>query len=307
MIKATIGLSLIASLLMLSGCGDNAAESRLKAQQALDKGNYTNAIATLEAKQNKSSEDKMLLASSYMGEAGFSLTDTVSIVSKSTDVTTDFYANFSKNVADAKDPQTLQNIQKAIAYYNSIGTTQSRANIADITIGDRDLYLGLAYLIKATVAVGYLGDVADLQSSQTIGSDMLASSCAIVNIYAPTSALPTGCTEVTRVPIDGYTRVDVLLDNGNGKVFSRLANAGATELLLTDYRAKTLTPIQVDGKDVSIKDVLVDTINDAFTLIERIAPDDVKSDIDKFKTDIGVDANGKISSQTISDYIAKNK
>ena len=58
---------------------------------------------------------------------------------------------------------------------------------------------------------------------------------------------------------------------------------------------------------MSIKDVLVDTINDAFTLIERIAPDDVKSDIDKFKTDIGVDANGKISSQTISDYIAKNK
>lgn len=312
MIKRMTILSLIGAILILSGCGNNEAESRLKAQQALDKGDYSTAINALESKSIKTSEDNMLLASSYMGKAGFSFTDTIGIVSKSAtsnSVDSDAFANFSKSVADSKDPATLQNIQKAISYYNAVSTTTSRANVSTVvsSIGDRDLYLGLAYLTKATVAVSYLGNVLELQNSQTVGSEMLASACAIVDIYASSSSLPTGCTKVSRVKSGNYTRLDIILDNGNGKIFSRLANLNATELLLTDYTAKTLVAIKIDSKDVSIKDVLVDTINNAFTLIEEIAPTDMRGDIRKFKNEIGVDFSGKVSSKTLSNYISNNK
>lgn len=310
--KKLVALSLVSVVLILSGCGNNEAESRLKAQQALDNGNYASAISTLESKTNKTVEDNMLLASSYMGKAGFSLTDTIAIVGKSVsanNVNTDDFANFSKSVADTKDPTTLQNLQSAIFYYNAVSVVTNKSNNGTSnsisTIGDRDLYLGLAYLTKATVAVSYLGDVAKLQSAQNIDNEMLASACAIVNIYVPSISLPNGCTSVLRSKSGNYTRVDVILDNGNGKVFSRLANANATELLLTDYSSKELTPIQIDAKDVSIKDVLVDTINNAFTLIEKIAPTDVKSDVRKFKNEIGTDLSGNVSSKTLADYISK--
>jgi len=314
MVNKMIGLSLACTILILSACGNNAAENELKAQQALDSGNYSAAISTLEAKKVKTQEDNMLLASSYMGKAGFSLTDTVNIVSKSVannNVSTDTFANFSNSVLNAKDPQTLQNIQKAITYYRAVSVVTSksynaRATTNKIVVGDRDLYLGLAYLTKATVALGYFGDVAKLKSSQTVGNEMLASACAIVNIYSPTSALPSACVSVSRVKIAGnYTKLNIILNNGNGKTFLRLANKDATEMLLSDYSSNPLTSIKIDSKDVTIKSVLIDTINNAFSLIESIAPIDMKSDINKFKTDIGIDSNGQVNPTTFSNYIAK--
>jgi len=67
-----------------------------------------------------------------------------------------------------------------------------------------------------------------------------------------------------------------------------------------------LTPVLVGGKSVTIKDALVDTINDGFDYIEKVAPEDVQKDIKKFKSELGVDGSGKVTSETLSKYIANN-
>ena len=306
MVKKILATSLVVAVLVLSGCGNSDAESRLKAQQALDEGDYSTAIASLESKTLKTDEDNMLLASSYMGKAGFSLSDTISIVGKNT--TTDAFASFSSNVSDGKNPGSLDDLQQAIFYYGSIaGATNkasSRASSNSVTaVGDRDLFLGLANLMKATVSLSYLGDVSKLKSDVAVDENLLASACAIVSVYSPSSTLPTGCVQVLKTPEGEYTKLSVILNGAGGKVFYRLANKAATEVILTDYDAKVLKALKVKAADVTITDVLVDTINNAFSLIEKIAPEDVKDDIVKFKNEIGL-VNGRVTAETLAKYIS---
>jgi hydrogenase maturation factor HypE len=100
--------------------------------------------------------------------------------------------------------------------------------------------------------------------------------------------------------------MSIILDNGNGVTYSRLADASHTQVILTDYNDSTLTPILVNNTSATIENVLVDTLNEAFDTLLSFAPTDVKDDITKFKTEIGVDTNGKVTTQTVSDYISKN-
>ena len=309
MIKNMITTSLLTATLLLSGCGESETESRLSVQQALDRGDFSSVISSLESKEVKTDEDNMVLASAYMGEAGFSFTDTINLLSASTaGESTDGFTNFAESVENIINEDTLNNLQSAIDYYNAIGINTNNAPayssdipVDDTTYGDRDLFLSFAYLSKASVVMSYLGGIQD----SDIQDELLASACAIVHIYAPSSNLPIGCVDVTNVAENNNTRLDIVLENGDGMTYYRLANAEATEMYLTNY-ITPLTPILINGDVVTIKDVLIDTINDAFDLILEVAPDDVQEDIIGFKNEIGVDpVTGKITSETVSNYLAQ--
>ena len=319
MVKQMITASALAAMLMFSGCGDGSAGSdRLKAQQDLDVGNFSSAIANLESKTDKTNEDNMLLASAYLGEAGFSFSDTIGIVAGSGSGETDSFTSFAQSVTDVKDENTLDNLSKAITYYKAIdsvsqapaykapklGTTNDVLN----SLGDTNLFLGLAYLTKATVVMSYLGDISKLQN-KIVDPELMASGCAIIHVYAPSTPLPTGCVSVANVPDGNYTRLDIILDNANGKTFHRLADKNLQHMVLSDYA--TNTPVLVDGIPLTVQDALVDTINNAFEFIISLAPDDVKNDIYSYKRDLlelgnNVDvSNTPITYKHIADYIAK--
>jgi hypothetical protein len=303
MVKKVISASLIGAMFLLNSCGDQEAVDRLEAQQSLDKGDYEAAIASLESKTNKTDEDKMVLASAYMGKSGFSFSNTLSIVANATSGNeNDTFASFAAEVEAGKNSDTLTNLQNALDYYVQVGLSgvsaapayKSAALASANDTGDKDLFLGLAYLIKSTVVISYLGNIDNLQNSGVIGNNLTASSCAITKVY--TNTLATGCSSVTSVVDGNYTRLEVILDNGDGITYKRLANLAGDQVLLSDYKdtSATPSPIKINGQDVTIENALVSTINYGFTNIVDAAPEDTKKDIYQFKRDI-------IGNQNLSD------
>jgi len=193
--------SLVAATLIFSGCGESTGSDRLAAQQALDKGDYAASIAALESKTNKSNEDYMILASAYMGKAGFSFTDTMSLLGDATATSSsNSFKAFSTSVNTTlqSNPDALTNLQKAIDNYTNAGGINAAPSYQaasfvpaqNNTIGDKDLFLGMAYLTQATAALSYLGDITTLQNG-TLSEEFVASACAITHVYA--STLVTGC------------------------------------------------------------------------------------------------------------------
>lgn len=303
MVKRIMGASLIGAMFIFSGCGDQEAVERLKAQQSLDKGDFSSAIASLESKANKTDEDNMVLASAYMGKAGFSFSETLNLVANAANANgDDAFASFAADVEAGKNPDTLTNLQKALDYYQQVGLTggsaapayKSAVRASANNTGDKDLFLGLAYLTKSTIVISYLGNIDDLQNNGDIGNNLTASSCAITKVYADT--LANGCSSVTSVVDGNYTRLEVVLDNGDGITYKRLANLAGDQVLLSDYKDTSVTPapIKIDGQDVTVENALVSTINYGFAKIVDAAPEDTKKDIYQFKRDI-------IGNQNLSD------
>jgi hypothetical protein len=133
MLKHIISVSAITAALMFSGCGDadTQGETRLNAQYAIDQGNYAAAIALLEAKAVKTDEDYLQLASAYMGQAGYSFTNLVSIINTSSnDVSGDAFKSFVQSTASNADAATLDSLNSAIAAYLSISTVTPAPSLA---------------------------------------------------------------------------------------------------------------------------------------------------------------------------------
>ncbi|QSZ42959.1 hypothetical protein GJV85_12855 [Sulfurimonas aquatica] len=313
MIKKIVASSLVASALLFSGCGENNAEDRLSAQQALDKGDFSTTISNLESKSVKTTEDYMLLASAYMGKAGLSFTDTVALVSNANSTNDNkSFANYAKEIEKKKNPETLANLQKAISYYEAITGTSVTAAPAykasanpSTTTGDRDLFLSLAYMTKATVVLSYLGDVQKLGDTTTDDPNILASACAISYVYS-TSGLPTYCTRfsITDGGIDGDYRKISISDIASTAIYYRLkfADPAKKEMLLTDYKDSNTAPILIDGNVTTISKALVDTLNNSFDTLATIAPEDMKKDIEEFRKEIASDGN--ITAEAIANYLA---
>jgi len=307
MLKNIIATSLVAATLILSGCGDAEGESRLAAQSAIDSGDFSAAIANLEAKPARTDSDNLTLASAYMGEAGFSFVDVISLMGSDTDPSSGSasgFEGFAKQIDDKKTPETLANIDKAIAAYSAISTVtadapsrvQERA-VATTSKGDAALFLGIAYLTKATVVMSYLGNITELGngSSSVVNAELQASADAIKCVYTGT------CGGITF-----STRPDLNVDlNVSG--FIRTATPGTDastrgELVLTNYVDNVYA---VDG-NYTINDAIISAINGGFDAIVDFAPDEVKDDIRDYRNEIIysdlIIGNDDVNNHNIVDY-----
>ncbi len=185
MLKKIIATTLVATALMFSGCGetDSVGDSQLSAQIAIDGGDYAAAISALEAKaaSQRTDDDNLLLASAYMGKAGFSLTDIIIDIQASTSTTasTDNLTAFKDSVIGGGVSSTqLADIETAITYYEQIdGITTlapSLATAADYGVDDTKLKLGLAYIIKFMIVLNETSNpptAADLTALSGIAND----------------------------------------------------------------------------------------------------------------------------------------
>ena len=314
-------ISIVTAMLLFSGC-DNEAEDRMTAQQMLDGGDYNGVISMLEPKEVKTDDDNLKLASAYMDKAGFAITDLVSIVASTEDESDSSFASFVTSVEDSKTADTLDDLQSAIHYYGEIVDAEKYVNASpsradslneneeeDIAIDTNELFLGLAYITKVATVLSYMGDVAKLEEPGQ-DANILASGCALAKVYTPSLELADECAFVnytSQIIIDKttYTPIEVVLSNGLGS-YNLLATEDRTQLVLTDYRTNfenSAYPMPVKDESLTVLSALLDTLNGAFDFIIGAAPDDVKEDIEGYRSERDADRNLKISVTELTTYL----
>ena len=154
MLKKIIATFLIATALMFSGCGDEAGEDFLAAQNGIDEGNNGLAIALYGdiAPEKRTDSQNVLLANAYMSEAGFSTLDIITILGDDTSGE-DPLTIFASVVTDAN--ATLANIDLAILALEQVTVASEVATIE--AVGDNELTLGLAYVVKVSILLADSG------------------------------------------------------------------------------------------------------------------------------------------------------
>lgn len=163
MLKKIIATTLIAIALMFSGCGDPEGEDRLEAQYALDQGDPQVAINLLESKDNLSEDEKILLASAYMGRAGFTMIDiTVAFVEASEGADADDFNNLVNALLSKATSTAATDLSLAIDTFLTV----------DPRTDDTDLKLALVYVVKVAVLLDSGASDNELATTANDGFDL---------------------------------------------------------------------------------------------------------------------------------------
>ncbi len=331
MMKKLLATSLVCATLIFSGCGESDAESQLEIQQMLDDGDYLGVIARLEGNANTQSE-YIALGSAYMGAAGLSLSDLITIIADSNEDNNDAFASFANSVDEktANNPKALEYLGKSTdAYKEVIGDACSDDN-ATLTDSQRDicLYTGLSESMRATVTLGYLGDVASL-ANDTSDDELTASACAMQ--YAYDGTVPVECTkgadsDVTFVESNSTYTTFAMTVNGSSFDYLKTTFTPGTTVLSNGYcpldsfadRNVTMTydtktlgyyacPVDETGdQNLTTEALLVDILNGGFdSVIAGVGGTDseLAGDIEEFKAEINQDGNETITMDDIINYI----
>ena len=321
MLKKIVSASVVTAALLFSGCGgDSEGEDRLKAQHAVDSGDSATAISLLEAKVVKTDADKMLLASAYMQKAGMSMMDVVSKLDTESDSGDDSFGTIADSiVGDANGSETIQNItdiNKAIAYYESMSNSLSAApsfkagELASVNGGT--VQQGFAYLAKFIKLLSLYGDVKTLAKDQTDDPAFDAAADIIKCHYHPSECAALGVTQNNHfIPYYHVSR--------SGKDYYRLYSS-SYGIVVLDYPAldaaindgvSTFEGIVPDadslpfGESYALENQVLQALNDAYTLILDLAPDDVKDDMRTKFEEIDTDKSGAVSIEELRTYMAK--
>lgn len=338
MMKKMLMASFIGAMLLLSGCSNTDGEDRLEIQEMLDDGDFEGVISALESESDANTtsiDENMQLGYSYMGAAGLSYSDLVTMMAD-TDTTAapslrstratdnDAFATFAEKLQEnaANNPDVLKLLEKAIKMFEKVGA-EAPGNDTDA-----NLMLGMTQIAKATTTFTYLGDVAKLVENG-IDNELLASACAIVHIYAN----PIGTSSVTNPTndcaysviiadvntSDPYKAVRVTLKNNGTGDYLRLITVNEEDVVVTDGYIDAITgddtnesnsgnnmakPVQ--DETLTVRAALLTTLNEGFDVILEIAPVDIQADIREFKNEIDTDLSGEISAQEMADYIELN-
>ena len=166
MLKKIVSATLIAIVLIFSGCGDPEGEDRLKAQYAVDQGDNQVAITLLEAKENLTEEEKILLASAYMGRAGFTMIDiTIAFSQASEGTNIDDFINLKDSLLSQATSTAEADLTLAIDTFLTV----------DPRTDDTNLKLALAYVVKVTVLLDSGTSDAELATTANDGFDLALS------------------------------------------------------------------------------------------------------------------------------------
>lgn len=325
MIKKVLTVSAVTAMLLFTGCS-NDAEDQMGLQQDLDSGNNASVIATLEAKTDRTDSDNLMLASAFMDEAGLSVVDILGMVSSTEEDADVSFASFVGDITAEKDADTLDNLQKAIDYYQEIGSIAEllgdvtaapslATSLEDATsdINSIALYLGLAYITKVSTVMSYLGDVVKWEDEGT-DANMMATGCAMLKVYNANeftnSANCIGSSVYTTVDYNGtsYEEFEVTIAaDPDGKypsgTYKRLANSTFDQLVLTDYSVgEGNTPVK--DENLTVESALIETLNDGFDAILDAAPDDSKDTVSDYKTEMDTNGNGVVTVSEFTEYMS---
>ena len=336
MIKKLLTISLVSATLLLSGCGsDSEGEERLKTQQSLDNGEFEQVIANLESSAS-SNEDFLALASAYMGRAGLSLADLITVVSDSSKNEDDSFGAFINSISDAtKDSKTpLLDLNKATANYEKVVGVDGCKEADSLSDLKKDIciFKGLSQTMGAATTMSYIADdistvfsTDENRSSTQTDSKLDASTCAMQYAIDGTSA--NGCTVTENGTVEfastnKYTSINIALDGETENFEYLLTIVTAPSISSTavtngyctlesfetrvDEKPATdayhVCPITEDSKtkEITTGAVMADALNNGIDSIGVAADDDMKEDIDKFKKEV-LDASGKSSDATITE------
>ncbi|WP_304545975.1 hypothetical protein [Sulfurimonas microaerophilic] len=240
MYKKVISVSMLTASLLFSGCGNDETSCRIDVQQSIDEGDFTTAISKLEGECSTTFSDSdkyFYLASAYMGQSGFGVSDAVSMVVTASDsVGGNTFSAFMQSVNENKSANALPLLDKSATYF--LLSIDPNATIADCT-NDANrtqrednacLYVGFNQAITTATSMTYLTSdvdtlVASIEGSTgTTPDDMKASLDAIA--WATNSTLPNGSViNDFNVTINGtdYKHLEVSVVGGG--TFYRLASS----------------------------------------------------------------------------------
>ena len=330
MIKKLLTISLVSATLLLSGCGsDSEGEERLETQQSLDKAEFSKVIANLED-HAATPEEHLALAAAYMGRAGLSLADLITVVSDSADSEDDSFGAFISSVSDAtKDSKTpLLDLNKATQNYEDVigvDGCKEEDTLSDLQ-KDICIFKGLAQTMGAATTMSYIADdIGKVFDTDTQGKDskLDASTCAMQ--YAIDGTTADGCSVVENGNLEFaskniYKSIDVTLD-GETQSFEYLLTTNTTisSTAITNGYCTTesfetrvdekpdtgeyhVCPITEDANTTEITTgaIMADALNNGIDSIGVAADDDMRDDIDEFKKEV-LDASGKSADETITE------
>ena len=245
MYKKVLSSSLIATALLLSGCGGSDTTCRIDVQNAIDDGNYDVAISLLEGECKTAytqSDLNMNLASVYMGKSGYSVSDVADMIINANDTQNDAFSTFISNVSKKRNANSLPLLTKAQEYYiaaiaadtnSTVTELCSRTNLDlrnDSRLENACLYISFNDIIKTTSTVTYLtGNVEQLVDSlnnaNTTPYDMKANMDALSWLINPAFSSTEGNISATDVNISNKSYAHVRVDYGANGLFYRLGKS----------------------------------------------------------------------------------
>ncbi|QOP44617.1 hypothetical protein FJR45_11960 [Sulfurimonas sediminis] len=245
MYKKVLSSSLIATALLLSGCGGSDTTCRIDVQNAIDDGNYDVAISLLEGECRTAytqSDLNMNLASVYMGKSGYSVSDIADMLINSNDTQNDAFSTFISSVSKKRNPDSLPLLTKAQQYYlaaisldtnSSVSELCSRSNLDlrnDSRLENACLYISFNDAVKATNTVTYLtGDVdklvESLNNTNTTPYDMKASMDALAWLIDSNFTPNEGNITAQDVNISNKSYAHVIVNYGTNGLFYRLGKS----------------------------------------------------------------------------------
>ena len=111
MLKNIIIASMLSFVLLFSACGgDSGAEDALVLQEKLDNGDFSGVINDVEAGASTNA-DYIMLATAYMGRAGFSFSSIIGIVVQSSESgESSTFASFIEEVEVSSNNSSLRDL-----------------------------------------------------------------------------------------------------------------------------------------------------------------------------------------------------
>jgi len=320
-IKLLAGVSLASAMVLLSGCGedDSAVETQMLVQQYIDTGDYSAAIALLTAKETLDDSDRMLLAAAYMGESGFSFSEVLKAIVRSSDTNDSAYVAFLQEVQTTvqNDSSALEKMDAALEQLNAISEESNQVS----------LNKGTVLTMKATSVLTIVADVEGFDGEDPLAQDdLIATGCALDFVADDELSSDSKCDSVEKSPItlDGvdYTLLRINVIGSEYNNFYKLANKTGDDVVFTSgvctdnnyaedpnciaMEGSVYVPTpQLDG-NTTLQTALLDTLNDGFDAIIDSAPDDVKEDIDEYKNEMDTNGDGVISDEELAQYIQDN-
>jgi len=344
MMKKIVMASLLGLSILVAGCGssDSEGESRLETQQMLDNGNYIGVIAKLEDGADSTS-DYLSLAAAYMGKAGFSLASIIGIVASSADSNnSNAFATFIENSNEQSNSQSLNDLKTAVKYYQDVLGDKCADENQTLSSSESDicLYVGLSKITQTTVAVSYITDDVSVLSDNNGSSDykLKASTCAMQYAFDGNTTSNTSCafgpeSNVTftqsgktygdiNITVDGNQTFEYLISGTTNPRSTVLTNGLCT---LSDFTTRVddsndsnyhVCPVNETNTttETTTEETLLNGLNGGIDTVGLAVSDDVKDDVDKFRSDVLAannrenDANTTVTREDIIKYLNdKNK
>lgn len=324
----------------MTGCGTEEASScRFEAQTALDQHEFSKAIDLLEnnpacAEAYSGNERNIDLAAAYMGKAGLSISDLITLASSSADGGSDTFQTFITDASQSRSATALNDLDTASKHLEkALGTGVSCATLQNGTTSNSEkdicLYKGMSDILLSTVTIGYLTtDIEAWADSGTSDDSMNASLCALEFALADQTPDPFSCSKGGSASLKTSS---VTFDNGktyavsnvalNGLDYENLINDETNSTVLSDgYCTVSFIPCSeggagcyacpvdqtASGSNTDVASLLLEALNGGFDATSAALSGDpeLQADIETFKAEVDGDGDGDITIDEILSYLA---